>query len=242
MSIQNINNKKEEYEVKYFKYDVDKYPFIKLLESLFDVDDLSEIHNLSNKISSNELFTNENDDMTFFHDKFYSKLNNGWKEFEETYLNFVKKVMIDIFAENSIIYQASPTFRVQLPDNIAVGGNKNDRSDRYGWHKDTDAEYAHPSFEKNFIIPLTNSKNTASVFIETYPNSDEFKSASMKVGEFFKFAGGECIHGNKKNVTGKSRVSIDFRVVLKDDYDAGYSESSKLKNKKFQVGGYYREI
>ena len=206
------------------------------------MDDLSQVHTLLDVESADKLFTNENDDTTKFHDRFYQKLNSGWRELEETYKNFVVMVMKNVFNENSIIYQASPTFRVQLPNNIAVGGNKDDLPERYGWHKDTDDEYAHPPFEKNFIIPLTNSEDTASVFIETYPNSDEFKSASMKVGEFFQFAGGECIHGNKINVTGRSRVSLDFRVVLKDDYDEEYSESSKLKNKKFQVGGYYREI
>lgn len=232
----------EKYELRYFDYDVNKYPFVGLVENLFEVDDLSEIHTLLEVKSPGKLFTNENDDATKFHDKFYKKLNSGWNELEETYKNFVVMVMRNVFDENSIIYQASPTFRVQLPNNIAVGGNKNDLPERYGWHKDTDGEYAHPPFEKNFIIPLTNSKDTASVFIETFPNSDEFKSANMKVGEFFQFAGGECIHGNKVNVSGKSRVSLDFRVVLKDDYDEKYSESSKLKNKKFQVGGYYREV
>ena len=234
--------KPENYKVKYFKYDVDKFPFIKLVESLFDAEDLSEIHNQLNAEVDNKLFTNENDDETQFHEKFYKKLNNGWEDFEETYIKFVEKVMVEIFRESSIIYQATPTFRVQLPNNIAVGGNKNDSPEKYGWHKDTDSEYNHPPFEKNFIIPLTNSKDTASVFIETYPKSNEFKSANMKVGEYFQFAGGECIHGNKKNITNKSRVSLDFRVVLKDDYNEEYSQFSKLRDKKFKVGGYYREL
>ena len=232
----------EKYKVKYFKYDVDKYPFIKLVKTLFGVEDLSEVHTKFDGNLDNELYTNENDDATKFHDKFYKKLNTGWVEFEEVYENFVKKVMVDVFDENSIIYQAMPTFRVQLPNNIAVGGNENDSPERYGWHKDTDSEYNHPPFEKNFIVPLTNSEDTASVYIETYPNSNEFKSANMKAGEYFQFSGGECVHGNKKNVTGKSRVSLDFRLVLKDEYNKEYSQSSKLRDKKFVVGGYYKEI
>ena len=233
----------EKYKVKYYDYDVDKYPFISMVEKLFDVNDLSEIHNiLSEDVYKEKLFSNEKDDATLLHNKFYKKLNSGWKDFNETYENFVKMVMVDVFGENSIIYQASPTFRVQLPNNIAVGGNKKDSPERYGWHKDTDGEYNHPPFEKNFIVPLTNSKETASVYIETYPNSNEFEPANMKAGGFFQFAGGECIHGNKKNVTGKSRVSLDFRIVLKDEYDEEYSKSSKLKGKNFVVGGYYNEL
>jgi hypothetical protein len=232
----------EEYKVKYYDYDVDKYPFVELVETLFDVNDLTEVHTELDGEITDELFTNENDDATLFHDKFYKKLNSGWDEFEKAYVDFVKKVMVDVFGENSIIYQSTPTFRVQLPNNIAVGGNEKDSPERYGWHKDTDTEYNHPPFEKNFIVPLTTSKDTASIYIETHPKSGEFESANMKVGEYFQFRGGECIHGNKRNTTGKSRVSIDFRLVLKDEYDEEFSKSSKLSGKKFVVGGYYKEI
>ena len=62
--------KPENYKVKYFKYDVDKFPFIKLVESLFDTEDLSEIHNQLNAEVDNKLFTNENDDETQFHEKY----------------------------------------------------------------------------------------------------------------------------------------------------------------------------
>ena len=64
----------------------------------------------------------------------------------------------------------------------------------------------------------------------------------MRVGEFFQFRGGECIHGNKPNKTGKSRVSLDFRVVLKSDYNKDYEKISKLSSKKFVIGGYYNEL
>jgi hypothetical protein len=233
---------RDECGLKYFGYDIKEYPFVELVETLFGVNDLSEVHTLLGGETTDELFTNENDDETVFHNKFYKKLNGGWDEFEKAYVDFVKKVMVDVFGENSIIYQSTPTFRVQLPNNIAVGGNDSDSSERYGWHRDTDTEYNHPPFEKNFIVPLTTSKDTASIYIETYPNSDEFESANMKVGEYFQFRGGECIHGNKRNTTGKSRVSIDFRLVLKDEYDEEFSKSSKLSGKKFVVGGYYKEI
>tara|TARA_A100001391_G_scaffold198079_1_gene179263 strand:+ start:6357 stop:7058 length:702 start_codon:yes stop_codon:yes gene_type:complete len=232
----------EDYKVKYYTYDTKKYPFVKLMRDLFNIDSLNNIHNLLDNKVSKELFTNENDDTTILHNIFYKKLNSDWVEFNEVYLKFIKKVMTDVFSETSIIYQAKPTFRVQLPNNIAVGGNTKDSNDKYGWHKDTDDEYNHPTFEKNFIIPLTDSDETASVYIETYPNSDEFKAAKMRVGEFFQFRGGECIHGNKPNKTGKSRVSLDFRLVLKSDYNKDYEKISKLSSKKFVIGDYYNEL
>tara|TARA_B110000027_G_scaffold77816_1_gene82846 strand:+ start:170 stop:868 length:699 start_codon:yes stop_codon:yes gene_type:complete len=230
-----------DYNVKYYNYDQKKFPFDKIVKDIYGIKELNDIHLLLQN-SNNNLFTNQNDDSTLIHSIFYKKLNSGWEEFTTLYYELVKMIMEDVFNEKSIVYQASPNFRVQLPNNIAVGGNKKDLPERYGWHKDTDKQYDHPNFEKNFILPLTNSSNTASVYIETYPNSDKFIPADMKVGEFFQFYGGKCIHGNKPNETGKSRVSLDFRLVPSEDYNEVSSISSKITSKKFVVGSYYKKI
>ena len=232
------------HEVQYYKYDVNKYPFIELLKKLFEIDNLSQIHTLiptdnTSARSPNGLFTNENDDETLLHQQFYNQLKVGWPEFKETYINLICKVRREILQTEEIIYQTTPTFRVQLPNNIAVGGNSFDEVDKYGWHRDTDAEYNHPPFEKNFLVPLTDASESASLYIETGRGTNRFEVARMKTGEFFQFRGGECVHGNKPNQTGQSRVSLDFRVVLKKDYDEGSTRSSKLSGKKFVVGDYY---
>ncbi len=226
------------YDVQYYKYNIKQFNFESLISSLFNVDKLCNVHELLENVD-NKLFSNEEDDSTKLHSMFYKKLNEGWPEFMDTYKFFIKNVIMDIYNVNTLIYQAKPTFRVQLPNNIAVGGNKNDSAEKYGWHKDSDPEYNHPLTEKNFIVPLTTSRETASVYIETGPGTDKFKPAKMNLGEVFNFCGAECIHGNKPNVTGKSRVSFDFRIMLKEDYDENYSKNSKLSNQKFVVGGYY---
>ena len=64
----------------------------------------------------------------------------------------------------------------------------------------------------------------------------------MNVGEVFNFNGGQCKHGNKPNITGLSRVSFDFRIVLPDEYDESYGKSSKISTKKFIIGGYYDKL
>ena len=227
------------YDVKYFKYDTKKFYFEELVRKLFKIDKLSNVHKLVSKTSS-ELFSNANDDSTELHSIFYNKLNSEWLEFSSMYEEFIKTVIMDIFDVDTLVCQSKPTFRVQLPNNIAVGGNTGDSKEKYGWHKDSDEEYNHPLTEKNFIVPLTNSRDTASVYIETYPNSDKFKPAKMNVGEVFNFCGAKCVHGNKPNITGASRVSFDFRVILKEDYDEHLVRESKLTNKKFIVGEYYK--
>ena len=61
----------------------------------------------------------------------------------------------------------------------------------------------------------------------------------MKKGQLFNFNGGQCLHGNRPNKTGKTRMSFDFRIILKEDYNQAYLKTSKLTNKKFLVGDYY---
>ena len=228
--------------VKYYRYDIDKFPFVKLVQDCFNTADLSKIHELIEEDAGKVLFTNENDDQTLLHQIFYGKLRESWPEFDKTYRNFIKDFIGKIYDTEEIIFQTSPTFRVQIPNNIAVGGNNHDTEEQYGWHKDSDPEYNHPLNENNFIIPLTNSRETASVYIEDSPNSESFTSALMNVGETFNFDGGRCKHGNKRNTTGLSRVSLDFRVVLPEDYNEDYSKNSKISTKKFIVGEYYDRI
>ena len=230
-------------DLNFFKYDIKKYNFIKLVEDLFKIKNLRKIHELKPEYIHHNLFTNNNDDQTFFHNTFYKKLNTDWPEFINTYQNFVKEIVCPIFDVDSIVYQATPTFRVQLPNNIAVGGSgKKKNNEKYGWHKDSDPEYNHPEGEKNFIIPLTYARETASLYVETHPESNVFESVPMNVGEFFRFNGSKCVHGNKKNITNFSRVSLDFRVILRKDYDKNFVKESKLSAKKFIIGGYYEKI
>ena len=229
------------HDVVYYDYDEKLFPFRDMITNLFELDSLENIHNLMDEID-NELFTKETDSHTILHKKFYKHLNSGWREFEEIYVDFIKTLMTDVYNLDSIIYQAKPTFRVHLPNNIAVGGTKENLPDRYGWHRDSDLGYNHPIDEVNFIVPLTNSKNNASVYIETSPDSDKFVPADMKVGQFFKFKGSKCIHGNKRNNTGKSRVSIDFRVISPSDYNEVYSKTTGLSGQKFVIGGYYAKL
>ena len=229
------------YDVQYYNYDKTLLNFEKLITKLFKIDELSNIHKLL-ETTDLKLFSNETDDSTILHSIFYKKLNSDWKEFMDMYKQLIQTVVMDIYDVDTLIYQSMPTFRVQLPNNIAVGGNDTDDKDRYGWHKDSDPQYNHPITEKNFILPLTNSTETASVYVETFPNSNIFNPVNMKSGQLINFCGAECIHGNKPNITGKSRVSFDFRVMLKDDYDNTTAKNSKLTNKKFVIGDYYNII
>lgn len=238
---------RERYGVKYFGYDTSEYPFVSLVSEVFGGKSLEDLHELLSQVERDRLdeglVTNEKDAHSVLHQLFYDKLNDEeWPELVDTYESFIKGFIASILQTDEIIFQARPTFRIQFPNNIAVGGNVGDRKGKYGWHRDTDPGYDHPFGEKNFIIPLTHSRDTASVFIESAQDSDEYYPALMNIGEVFNFNGGKCTHGNKENITEKCRVSFDFRVVLPKDYDEGYSKSSALSTKKFVIGSYYKRL
>ena len=57
--------------VKYYRYDIDKFPFVKLVQDCFNTADLSKIHELIEEDAGKVLFTNENDDQTLLHQIFY---------------------------------------------------------------------------------------------------------------------------------------------------------------------------
>ena len=62
----------------------------------------------------------------------------------------------------------------------------------------------------------------------------------LKYGEFIIFNGNKCIHGNKLNDTGKTRVSLDFRIIPISNYDQYSSKISATSTRKFIVGEYYK--
>ena len=147
---------REEHGVKYFGYDIDEYPFVDLVSKAFKVDNLQNLHDLLSDTEQDRinkrLVPNEKDAHSDLHQIFYEKLNQGWPELIDTYESFIEGIIAPIFKTENIIFQSKPTFRIQFPNNIAVGGNAGDKKGQYGWHRDTDPGYDHPNNEKNFII------------------------------------------------------------------------------------------
>ena len=210
-----------------YNYPIDKYNFVGLLEKLFDSNDLKKLHEKSTK-EHRDLYKVTEDSDTEFHKIFYDKMRQGWDEFLDLYNYFIKEYVSLIF-DKKIIYQRWPTFRVHLPNNLAVGA----------FHKDS--EYNHPAGEVNFILPMTHMFESNTVILEQTPNTLDFKQMELYPGELLMFNGNNCLHGNLPNRTGLTRVSLDFRVMLKNHYDPKNNQTSMTTNKKFTLGNYYTD-
>ena len=221
-------------------YDINKYPLIDMIKSLFDVTDLDLIHKTIEK--EYQLFDKPGiDSSTHFHSMFYDRLRSGWDEFLQVYKQLIiencnlRKCNDNSDSNECFIYQKWPTFRVHLPNNLAVGA----------WH--TDNEYHHPEGEVNFILPLTKMFESNTVVTESEPGKRDFRQIELDIGQIYVFNGNKCLHGNLPNRTGKTRMSIDFRLIWIDDYNK-YLEDRKADgrsmttNREFILGSYYDRV
>jgi len=210
-----------------YEYNIEKYNFISMLEGLFKRTNLQTIHEDLNE--QYEIFNEPGKDSdTQFHTIFYDKMRSGWPEFILTYKKFIKEVVVPIYGSpDELIYQKWPSFRVHLPNNMAVGG----------WHNDGD--YNHPAGETNFIVAITPMFESNTVIMETSPGKKDFRQLEMKPGQLASFNGNKCTHGNLPNRTGVSRISFDFRVMKMEDYNSSHELKSLSKGSKFIIGEYY---
>lgn len=216
---------KTDYGCEYIPFDAYRYDFVTVVEELFGEGELEDLHEVHSS-----LFQVGDDSKTSFHKAFYDRYRSGWPEMEAMYSRFISEFVSKLFQED-FLYQKFPTFRVHLQGNVAVGA----------FH--TDAEFKHPAGEVNFIIPLTNSIGSASVWLESAPGKGDYRPMNLFVGELVRFNGNTLSHGNKVNTTDKARVSMDFRVLPVSCYHPDEGDGvSVTRGTKFVEGGYYRRF
>tara|TARA_B100000575_G_scaffold203114_1_gene164747 strand:+ start:1043 stop:2884 length:1842 start_codon:yes stop_codon:yes gene_type:complete len=204
-----LKNKIGDHQI--FSYNNEKYNFLDFFHNLFKNKDLEKLHLNSNDYNSKKDLLDIgilNDVQTDLHDIFYNKIKSDY-EFKELYCKFIKHIYAEFFPnEKYLLYQSFPSIRIQYPKSVAVPP-----------HKDSDSLSNHPLGEKNFLLPITEMKNTNSIYIESVPDKKDYKSINLKPGELFYFNGNLCTHYNEKNNENKLRISLDFRIMLVKDYD-----------------------
>lgn len=211
--------------MKKITYDTKKFTFKQRLEEIFQINELS---NLNDNV---EVFTREKDQSTEYHKMFYNWART--KEFTRLYEQFILEIIKPIYNEQ-IVYQTIPTFRVAYPNNIAVGE----------WHKDKwyrNGDWAVEVKEDNFFLPLTDAFDTNTIWAETEEDKGDYIPMNCKYGELIQWDGCNLTHGNKINETGKTRVSVDFRIIKYSNYKPSDHGSINTKTK-FQIGEYYKTI
>ena len=210
-----------------FSYNVKDYGWEELIREAFGVDDVSILHQLRADLHPAQTLDLSTESKTGYHEIFYGKMNAGWDALTQTYKLFISNEIAPFF-EDDFLYQYMPTFRVHLPHDQAI----------HGWHCDSEPGYDHPLGEINIQLAITDMDGTSATWVESVPGLGDFHPMNMKYGEFVIFNGNKCIHGNKINLTEKTRISLDFRVMSLNKYEDN-GIISATSGKKFIIGDYY---
>lgn len=143
-----------------FSYDTSRYDFRGMLQKIFDFEDLSQLHKLVPESSEPNYLKFENDQATWYHKHYYNSPH--LPELLALYEKFVKEVIAPMFKSRKLVYQRKPTFRIHLPNNLAVG------------QKHRDGDYHHPPGEINFWLPFTKVFGNNGFWVETQPDKGDF--------------------------------------------------------------------
>ena len=210
-----------------YRYDVKEFNFAKILREIFELNHLCLAHLKDNDYAQ---FTSPgNDQRTNFHKAYYSLCGEN-TDFHNLYKQFLVKVCA-VFNKSvtDFIFQRIPTFRIQLPNNFAVGE----------FHRDRD--YQHFSKEINVFLPLTAAFDTNTIWCESKEEAEDYKPINVYYGDFVIFDGANLKHGNYPNATGLTRISVDFRLIPKELY-YDRIETSVSSHTKLDKEHYYMEL
>lgn len=199
---------------------------------------LEEIHTLLDNNQSNKLSTQATDQFSYIHGLIHKGYDTD-STFMTIYEELIKYTLLSLHSLKSqsnkqILVQAFPTVRIQFPNNISV----------FEFHKD--AFYNHPTNEINHFLALTDSTESMSLWRETdYIQNDHspvceptYRPVNLKSGELICFDTANYWHGDMPNLKGKTRMSIDFRIIFENvDLTGATTLSGK---KQIKVGSYYQ--
>ncbi len=226
MEKKTIDNKTEIINQK-IKYDVKDYDFINIIKNIYKCRELENLHLLISELDTDkrkyfdQIPIIGQDRSNVFIDKFYEHIRYD-DTFIEMYknfvLNYIKKPM---YPNENILYQKIPNIRISFPGLSAIGKHLDSIDENIiGIHKDND--FGHCSDEINYILPITNMYDTNSIYYEPYFDSgldpNKYINLQLDTDYFFQCYFNKLLHYNKRNTTGKTRISFDFRVIPGSKY------------------------
>jgi len=102
----------------------------------------------------------------------------------------------------------------------------------------------HPPQEFNFILPFTPMFGSNAMWLESAPGKGDFAPLTLRRGALVAFHGNTWRHFNKRNWSGQSRVSWDFRVIPQSQFVPQGNVTSLHSSRTFsaEAGGYYTSV
>ena len=85
---------------------------------------------------------------------------------------------------------------------------------------------------------MTKVWDTNTIWVESERDKKDYEPMEAEYGEYYIWDGANLMHGNKVNDTGRTRVSIDFRLIRAEDFED--SDKKSISNgTAMTVGGYW---
>jgi len=214
-------------------YDTEKYDFKKFFEDKLNLK-LEEVHqHIELEYKNNAMHHTD----TSIYDELYSYIRSD--EFGEIWEGFIEEYIKPILNSKKIVLQQLPSIKIHPPK---YKGNFLARDNNF--HTDGDM-YWHPNFERNFWLPLINTDEWNTLWVE---EDGETQPQVLSYGEFIKFDGQSRSHGTiNNNKSNHTRISLDFRGCAIKDFDETILTDEVMTSKKvpikqkdwFSIGNYY---
>ena len=224
--------------------------FINLIKQIYKEryefsDELNVLHELLNDclVESREellkikILGNNDRESVLYRD--YHQFIDTNPAFNDVYIRFINDYIKPLFSNgNPIIAQKTPNLRISFPNSTAIGKHEKDVNDTIGIHKDSD--FGHHPDEINIIIPITRMFDSNSIYYEPVENSNlpthQYINIKMDTDSFFVERFNRLLHYNRINKTGVTRISLDIRVMLYENY---MKNIKSFENTKFELGKYF---
>lgn len=188
----------------YLKYDIDKYPFTKILErEVFKVPSLPNLHYymLKHKAQKKDLSMRLEYKDNLALRKMMQNLNDD-SNFYKIYHKFIREVIAPIYG-HKISYSNHPKMRVHLAGTARVSK----------WHRDVDITGRKDQI--NVFLPFIDCYDTNTLWCESNYGLKDYRPLNILNGTALLFDGGYLEHGTIFNSTNRTRVSLDFRFAPK---------------------------
>jgi hypothetical protein len=180
------------------EYDTQRYPFQKVLEALFKVPVLSQLHQYwLEKTAKTSLAYEDN---LMLRKKMQELKDDAL--FYKVYHHWITQVLSPHYGGH-VSYSAHPKMRVHLAGTGSVST----------FHRDVDITGR--EHQINCYLPFTDVFDTNTLWVETDYGLQDYQPINLKYGQAILWDGGFLMHGTVTNETSFTRVSCDFRFQPK---------------------------
>jgi hypothetical protein len=165
-------------------YDAEEFNFRDLVAKILNCEDrdMSLLHTTVEDGDHTQMLTMKHDQCLVFHKMYYQSPLTA--KVLELYEQLMREVIAPMFKDDVVVYQKRPTFRVHLPNNVAVPSDVGGDPERPGLH--CDAQFNHPPGEVNFWVPFTETDDYNTMWTESAPGKGDFHPAILGNGTMLR--------------------------------------------------------